>query len=132
MSEYPERALLPSRKPPSPIGLNLRDPLIQPGKGLPVNFREHALDGAKLLFDRAHGTNILLPGQSAKRQAPRVLQIGLLTPCNLTCSFCYRDQAAPSRLTSEFLLDLLRGAAEWGVLEVAFGGGEPLLFRGFP
>jgi MoaA/NifB/PqqE/SkfB family radical SAM enzyme len=97
-----------------------------------VNFRKHALDNAALLFDRDRGLNILLPGQSERRQAPRVLQIGLLTPCNLTCSFCYRDQSAPSRLTADFLLNLLSEAAQWGVLEVAFGGGEPLLFRGFP
>lgn len=97
-----------------------------------MDFREHPLDGARLLFDRQRGMNVLLPGQLAKRQAPRVLQIGLLTPCNLACSFCYRDQSAPSRLTSEFLVELLRGAADWGVLEVAFGGGEPLFFRGFP
>ena len=67
-----------------------------------------------------------------RRKAPRVLQVGLLTPCNLSCSFCYRDPRAPSRLTAEFLEDLLIEAAEWGVLEVAFGGGEPLLFKGFP
>jgi len=30
-----------------------------------------------------------------------------------------------------FLSDLLRKADNWGVLEVAFGGGEPLLFPGF-
>ncbi len=95
-------------------------------------FRSHSLDGAVVHFDRDRGSNVLLPGGNAARTAPRVLQIGLLTPCNLACSFCYRDRDAPSRLTSEFLLDLLHGAADWGVLEVAFGGGEPLLFRGFP
>jgi hypothetical protein len=34
-------------------------------------------------------------------------------------------------LDAPFVLDLLTRAAQWGVLEVAFGGGEPLLFRGF-
>jgi MoaA/NifB/PqqE/SkfB family radical SAM enzyme len=57
--------------------------------------------------------------------------VGLLTPCNLACGFCYRDRLAPSRLTAPFLVDLLEKACDWGVLEVAFGGGEPLLFKGF-
>jgi hypothetical protein len=85
-------------------------------------------------FDRGSGENVLVRNRHTaclQRTAPRVLQIGLLTPCNLHCDFCYRDTNAPSRLDAPFLLDLLTRAAQWGVLEVAFGGGEPLLFRGF-
>lgn len=99
-----------------------------------MSFIEHRLDGALVRFDRDTSTNVLRRGPSTadhRRVAPRTLQIGLLTPCNLRCSFCYRDQDAPSRLTAPFLLDLLQQAARWGVLEVAFGGGEPLLFRDF-
>jgi MoaA/NifB/PqqE/SkfB family radical SAM enzyme len=85
-------------------------------------------------FDRGSGQNILVRNRHTaglQRTAPRVLQIGLLTPCNLHCDFCYRDTSAPSRLDAPFVLDLLSRAAKWGVFEVAFGGGEPLLFRGF-
>lgn len=92
------------------------------------------LDGALIGFDRATGTNVLYASdrtRDLKRLAPRSLQIGLLTPCNLACSFCYRDREAPSRLDRAFLVELLQRAAAWGVLEVAFGGGEPLLFKGF-
>ena len=92
------------------------------------------VNGGVLRFDRATGTNVLLRSPETalnRREAPRSIQIGLLSPCNMSCSFCYRDAAAPSRLTSEFLLDLLIRADQWGVLEVAFGGGEPLLFKGF-
>jgi hypothetical protein len=92
------------------------------------------LDGAIAGFDRASGTNLLYasPATAALgRDAPRSLQIGLLTPCNLACGFCYRDREAPSRLDKPFLVDLLQRADRWGVLEVAFGGGEPLLFKGF-
>lgn len=95
---------------------------------------DHELDGGLLRFDRDTGVNVLLRGpgtQRLARRAPRSLQIGLLTPCNLSCSFCYRDTRAPSRLTAPFLLDLLQRASTWGVLEAAFGGGEPLLFKGF-
>lgn len=49
----------------------------------------------------------------------------------MACTFCYRDTKAPSLLTREFLVDLLQKSERWGVLEVAFGGGEPLLFKGF-
>ena len=101
----------------------------------PTQLTEHALDGSLLRFDRRTGLNVLIRGETTaalRRVAPRVLQIGLLTPCNLTCAFCYRDTTAPSRLTAPFLLDLLGQAATWGVLEVTFGGGEPLLFPGFP
>jgi MoaA/NifB/PqqE/SkfB family radical SAM enzyme len=94
----------------------------------------HQVDGGLLAFDRARGLNLLIRNEKTiaiRRLAPRSLQVGLLTPCNLTCDFCYRDTGAPSRLTADFLLDLLTKAAEWGVLEVSFGGGEPLLFKGF-
>jgi MoaA/NifB/PqqE/SkfB family radical SAM enzyme len=99
-----------------------------------VTWASHPIDGGLLRFDRTTGTNVLRRGPSTRalcREAPRTLQVGLLTPCNLKCAFCYRDASAPSTLTPAFLVDLLRKAAEWGVLEVAFGGGEPLLFRGF-
>ena len=94
----------------------------------------HQLDGGLLAFDRTRGLNLLCRNKQTvgvRCIAPRSIQIGLLTPCNLSCEFCYRDTKAPSRLTADFLLDLLTKAAEWGVLEVSFGGGEPLLFKGF-
>jgi MoaA/NifB/PqqE/SkfB family radical SAM enzyme len=97
-------------------------------------FSSQTTDDGVLAFHRESGLNILTRNAATlclKRRAPRVLQVGLLTPCNLKCHFCYRDTAAPSLLTAEFLADLLGRCADWGVLEVAFGGGEPLLFRGF-
>jgi MoaA/NifB/PqqE/SkfB family radical SAM enzyme len=98
-------------------------------------YTRHALDGAVLYFDRDSGVNHLVRGESTRdssRVAPRSLQIGLSAACNLACSFCYRDKQAQSRLTPDFLVPLLKDAADWGVLEVAFGGGEPLLYPHFP
>lgn len=72
------------------------------------------VDGGLLSFNREQGSYVLLrsPSFAAKRRvAPRVLQIALLTPCNLRCHFCYRDTAAASRLTREFLVPLLRALA---------------------
>src|SRR5687768_4135595 len=99
-----------------------------------TSWKLQSVDGGMLAFDRSRGFNCLVRNEHStaeRRTAPRTLQIGLLTPCNLSCDFCYRDTAAPSKLTADFLLDLLKKAADWGVLEVAFGGGEPLLFKGF-
>jgi Radical SAM superfamily len=99
-----------------------------------TSWKLQSVDGGILAFDRGRGLNCLVRNEHTvvvQRTAPRALQIGLLTPCNLSCDFCYRDTAAPSKLTADFLLDLLTKAANWGVLEVAFGGGEPLLFKGF-
>ena len=97
-------------------------------------WKQSPVDGGMLRFNRRTGTNVLLRNAATEglvRLAPRALQIGLLTPCNLSCGFCYRDTSARSVLTQEFLLDLLSQADQWGVQEVAFGGGEPLLFKGF-
>ncbi|MFM9960781.1 MAG: radical SAM protein [Planctomycetaceae bacterium] len=103
--------------------------------GYSNEWKRQPVAGGNHWFQRDSGLNVLRTnGQdqtSFRRLAPRVLQIGLLTPCNLDCSFCYRDLNAPSLLTTEFLVNLLRQADEWGVAEVAFGGGEPLMFRGF-
>ncbi len=99
-----------------------------------TSWKSQPVEGGVLAFDRNAGLNVLVQTSTSaknRRQSPRALQVGLLTPCNLACDFCYRDTAAPSRLTADFLVDLLTQAAEWGVLEVAFGGGEPLLFPGF-
>ena len=97
-------------------------------------FAFQSVDGGILGFERYSGKVALLRGpttESLRRQAPRLLQVGLLTPCNLRCSFCYRDTSAPSELTRAFLEPLLEKADAWGVLEVAFGGGEPLIFPEF-
>ena len=99
-----------------------------------MSWRRHDLDGAELHFDRETGTNVLIRSEgteSRSRLAPRVLQVALHSRCNLKCSFCYRDAKAENLLTADFLTGFLRDAAAWGVLEVAFGGGEPLMFPGF-
>lgn len=94
-------------------------------------WRRHVVDEGVLAFDRRSGTNVLLrSGATAGlgREAPRVLQVGLTTACNLECRFCYRNAKTAASLDRRFLVEILAGAAGWGVLEVAFGGGEPLLY----
>jgi MoaA/NifB/PqqE/SkfB family radical SAM enzyme len=92
------------------------------------------LDGQALLFDRRTGTNMLVTNASTaalRRSAPRMLQVALTNACDKTCSFCYRPLEAKSRWTFDDLLDLARVCDAWGVLEIAFGGGEPTLFPRF-
>jgi hypothetical protein len=97
-------------------------------------WRAHALDGAVLWFQPGTGLHVRWDGpatRAVRRRAPRVVMFGITNRCNLTCSFCSRDAAAPSRWTSDSAFDILAGLAAAGTLEVAFGGGEPLSFRGF-
>ena len=97
-----------------------------------INWQTHPLDGALLLFDRDTGLNIKLEGEETTdlvRVAPRTLLIAVTNICNLQCHFCYRNLASPSDWNYESLMQFCREASEWGVLEVAFGGGDPTLFK---
>lgn len=94
-------------------------------------WRAHPLDGKLLLFERNSGLNALLEGEETaylERIAPRTLLIAVTNACNLSCPFCYRNLKARSTWTYESLFAFCREADQWGVLEVAFGGGEPMLF----
>jgi MoaA/NifB/PqqE/SkfB family radical SAM enzyme len=98
------------------------------------HMRPYALDGAMLLFDRDTGLNALLDGPETAhlvRRAPRVLQFALTNHCNLACTFCSRDVDAESDWTLDAVVTFLSEMAAHGVLEVAFGGGEPLVFKRF-
>ncbi|WP_438028197.1 radical SAM protein [Sorangium sp. So ce233] len=97
-------------------------------------FRPHALDGALLWFHPRTGTNVRWDGAATRRltrRAPRVALFGITNRCNLACSFCSRDRDAGSAWTVDGAFDVLSGLARRGLLEVAFGGGEPLAFAGF-
>ena len=56
---------------------------------------------------------------------------GITNRCNLACEFCSRDVGRESEWTVESAHAVLSGLAAAGTLEVAFGGGEPFVFRGF-
>jgi organic radical activating enzyme len=98
-------------------------------------WRPLELDGQVLLFDRRTGTNMLVTNERTKdlkRLAPRMLQVALTNACDKSCDFCYRPLEAKSKWSFDDLLELARVCDEWGVLEIAFGGGEPTLFPRFP
>lgn len=99
-----------------------------------AHWRRFALDGALLLFDRDTGFNALCEGEATahlRQRAPRMVQFGLTNSCNLSCAFCSRDVNAKSEWTASEVVGILSGLADRGVLEVAFGGGEPWLFPNF-
>ena len=96
--------------------------------------RRFPMDGALLLFDRESGTNALCDGPETvhlRQCAPRVVQFGITNACNLACSFSSRDMKAESDWTADEAFQVLADLANLGVLEVAFGGGEPWAFPGF-
>ncbi len=96
--------------------------------------RRFSMDRALLLFDRDSGLNALCEGTETahlRLMAPRVVQFGITNRCNLACTFCSRDLTADSAWTVDSAFNFLAELANWGVLEVAFGGGEPWLFPNF-
>src|SRR5215470_1323932 len=97
-------------------------------------FRPFPLDAALLMFDRETGTNVLLDGPETaalRMLAPRSILFGITNRCNLACAFCSRDLEAESAWAPDEAFAILADLARAGVLEVAFGGGEPFAFRGF-
>jgi MoaA/NifB/PqqE/SkfB family radical SAM enzyme len=104
---------------------------------VPIEFaawRRFALDDALLLFDRDTGWNALCDGPETtglRQLAPRAVQFAITNVCNLACTFCSRDTTDASEWTVDSAFAFLRDLAAAGVLEVAFGGGEPFAFRGY-
>ncbi|WP_257461759.1 radical SAM protein [Archangium lipolyticum] len=99
-----------------------------------ASLRRFPMDGALLLFDRDRGLNALCEGPETahlRQRAPRAIQFGITNRCNLACAFCSRDVEARSAWTADEAFTVLAGLAEAGVLEVAFGGGEPWVFPRF-
>jgi hypothetical protein len=104
------------------------------GPGSRDSFRAYALDGAVQYFHPRSGTHVRVAGRQTRhvrKAAPRVVMFGVTNDCNLACRFCSRDQRRDGRWTVASAFDVLRDLAAAGVLEVAFGGGEPFLFPGF-
>ncbi len=100
-----------------------------------ARLRRFALDRALYLFDRETGLSALCDGPEVdhlRMRAPRVVQFAITNACNLSCGFCSRDPRVESHWTAETAFDLLAALDRAGTLEVAFGGGEPLVFKDFP
>lgn len=86
-------------------------------------------------YDRVSGYHVLMDEKPMPRElwcrAPSLVSIALTNVCDLACGFCY----APKSTHQLAFDDLLRWCKELdalGTLEVAFGGGEPTLYRELP
>src|ERR1039458_1566891 len=66
--------------------------------------------------------------------APDTLYLEVTRECNLRCRHCFNSSAVRlhNELTPVQRLDVIRNAAEAGVQEVRFSGGEPLLLKDLP
>jgi len=87
------------------------------------------------LHDRRSGFCLLTPELKSKRWIkPLYAQIALTSRCNQNCWWCYAS-ASPNR-TEEWQLDELKCLIgfldSWGILGVAFGGGEPFMYPYLP
>lgn len=60
-------------------------------------------------------------------RVPEALHVELGGPCPLECPSCYLPRGARAALPWERLRAVLREAVDIGVLQVAFGGAEPLV-----
>lgn len=87
--------------------------------------------GYVVIFDRKYGRKIrsTLPDGSCPEKAsvPELLDIKITGYCGNTCSYCYEDSGLEGKHADywELLSILASHFRAWGVLEVAFGGGEP-------
>lgn len=96
-------------------------------------YRQIHLDNAVEFFNPATGHRLHIdapPSLRLRQRAPRSVQFSLTNQCNMSCWFCSRPTERASTWTVESALELLADLDRLGVAEVAFGGGEPLAFRG--
>lgn len=81
-------------------------------------------------FDRNTGLHFLVdeivPSVEEYSLAPRTFSIAITNDCNANCPFCHIPKGN-DYLSKEFILDFCKKIDELGSLDIAFGGGEPLL-----
>jgi radical SAM protein with 4Fe4S-binding SPASM domain len=67
-------------------------------------------------------------------RAPLVAHWAVTYRCNLHCAFCYSESGPQRPLGPDAALRrrIVERLAEWGILEVALGGGEPTILPDFP
>lgn len=87
------------------------------------------------LYDRSSGFHILLDEAPIPRDSvdvgPAVMSIALTNACDLSCPFCYAPKSTHS-LQTDHIVGWCRELDALGTLEIAFGGGEPTLYRNLP
>jgi MoaA/NifB/PqqE/SkfB family radical SAM enzyme len=83
-------------------------------------------------YERTTGLHVLLDEHPIPladcHETPAVISIALTNACDLTCEFCYAPKTN-HRLAPNDVVRWCKELASSGTLEVAFGGGEPTLYR---
>ena len=81
-------------------------------------------------FDRNTGLHFLVdeinPEKETQSIAPRTFSIAITNDCNSNCSFCHIPKGE-IYLSKDYILDFCKKVDELGSLDIAIGGGEPLL-----
>jgi MoaA/NifB/PqqE/SkfB family radical SAM enzyme len=99
-----------------------------------AGWRHVPANSANHWFHRATGLHAVERNETTRHYeplAPRTVMFGITNACNLQCGFCSRELAAQSDWTVDSAAALLCDLSARGVLEVAYGGGEPFAFKRF-
>jgi len=101
---------------------------------LKVKLRRILTPEGLFMHERNTGLCLFTPDVKSKKWIkPLYAQIALTTRCDQRCWFCYAS-AGSSRVEwpLEDLKDLIGFLDSWGILGVAFGGGEPFMYPYLP
>ena len=97
-----------------------------------VDFRPNYRSPGRV--DTVHSIEQRFMRDSRELSAPLVAHWAVTYRCNLACSFCY-SESSPVRErepAEDIRIRIVERLAEWGVFEVALGGGEPTILPDFP
>jgi len=89
---------------------------------------------SKYKLNETDKDNIVLALQNIHEPIPKAfavpesLHIELTSRCKLNCKQCYKDRSIEKDIEYARLEILIEEAASIGVFQIAFGGGEPLLY----
>lgn len=83
-------------------------------------------------YDRDSGIHMLidevLPNPIEISKAPRTVSISLTNSCNSYCDFCHIEKGTDF-LPKHIVFDICKILDKHGTLDIAFGGGEPLIHK---
>lgn len=83
-------------------------------------------------YDRNLGLHFLVdevsPSLNNYSIAPRTFSIAITNDCNANCSFCHVPKGKVY-LSKDFIIEFCKKIDELGTLDIAIGGGEPILHK---
>jgi MoaA/NifB/PqqE/SkfB family radical SAM enzyme len=93
---------------------------------IPTEKIEFLKEGAKYLVNLPLRKLSLITGIAYSK--PMSATIILTSRCNLNCSFCFIKKGEfKEKMNEEELMDVITKLAKWGVKQISFTGGEPLV-----